>query len=171
MKASYGLLFRATFALAILCTGLLVYNMIAMPIYKEQLFLERGNITNDWEMVILIGFILVPIFNILSLSWVSLRIRQAQRICKGDVWVLALGALCLILLIGEKAMVDEIGREYLLGWEVFGEWIILYVFLATQLLYNIVILRLLYRAFKVQRSEDKTDSCLQHERLTNLSSR
>jgi hypothetical protein len=146
MKASYGLVCRTAFALAILCTGLLVYNMVAMPIFKDQVFLERGKISTGGEMVILLGFILVPIFNILSVLWVSLRMRKAQTDRKGDYRVLALGVLCLFLLVGEKVMVDEIGREYLLGWEVVGEWIILYIFLAIQLLYNTVILRRLYRA-------------------------
>lgn len=166
MKASYGLVFHAAFALAILCTGFLVYNMVAMPIYREQVFIERRTITTGWEMIILIGFILVLIFNIVSLLWVSWRIRQAQRICKGDTIVLALGTLCLILLMGEKVMVDEIGREYLLGWEVVGEWIILYVFLATQLLYNIVILWQVYRACKAQHSEVRGYSCLQNAQRT-----
>jgi len=52
-------------------------------------------------------------------------------------------------------MVDEIGHEYLLGWEVVGEWIILYVFLATQLLYNFAILWRLFRAYEARRSEVK----------------
>jgi hypothetical protein len=146
MKATYGLVYRAGFGLAIVCTGLLVYNIVAIPIFKEQVFLERGTISAGGELVILIGFVLVLIFNILSLLWVSLRVRKTQAVRKGDYGVLALGALCLLLLVGEKAMVDEIGREYLLGWEVVGEWIILYVFLAIQLLYNIVILRRVYRA-------------------------
>jgi hypothetical protein len=144
MKTTYRLVDRAAFALAILCTGLLVYIMVAMPIYKEQVFLERGSITIGGEMVILIGFVFVLIFNIVSLLWMLSRIRRAVR--KGGRWVFALGALCLILLLGEKVMVDEIGREYGLGWEVVGEWIILYVFLAIQFFYNIVILRRLYRA-------------------------
>jgi hypothetical protein len=112
MKASYGLVCRTAFALAILCTGLLVYNMVAMPIFKDQVFLERGKISTGGEMVILLGFILVPIFNILSVLWVSLRMRKAQTDRKGDYRVLALGVLCLFLLVGEKVMVDEIGREY-----------------------------------------------------------
>jgi hypothetical protein len=153
MKAAIQLLYRAAFALAILCTGLLVYNMAAMPIFKEQVFLERGTIGTVWEMLILIGFILVVIFNIVSLFWVSLHILRTQAVRKEDWGVLALAILCLILLMGEKVMVDEIGREYILGWEVVGEWIILYVFLAVQLLYNAVILRRLYRACAVQRRE------------------
>jgi hypothetical protein len=55
--------------------------------------------------------------------------------------------------MGEKVMVVDIGREYLLGWEAIGEWIILYVFLATQLLYNAVILRQVYRTCEAQRNE------------------
>ena len=144
MKAT--LVYRAAFGLAILCTGLLVYNMVAMPIFKDQVFLERGKISIGGELVILIGFVLVLIFNIVSLLWVSSRIRKAQTDRKGDYGVLALGALCLFLLVGEKAMADEISREYLLGWEVVGEWIVLYVCLAIQLLYNVVILRRVYRA-------------------------
>jgi hypothetical protein len=153
MKASYGLVNRAAFVLAILCTGFLFFNMVALPIFKKQVFLERDTITAGGEMAIIIGFVLVLIFNIVSLLWVSLRIRKPQAIRKRDGWVLALGALCLILLLAEKVMADEIGREYLQGWEVVGEWIILYVFLAIQLLYNFVILRRVYRANPVQRSE------------------
>jgi len=153
MKEPNGFVYRAAFALAILCTVLLVYNMAAMPIYKGQVFFERGTISTGGEVVILIGFILMPIFDIISLLWVSSCMRQAHTVRRADRGILALGALCLILLVGEKAMVDEIGREYLQGWEVTGEWIILYVFLAIQLFYNIVILRRLYRAGEVQRRE------------------
>lgn len=145
MKRTYGFMCCAAFALAIVCTALLVYSMAAIPIYKQQVFLERGRITSGAEMVILIGFVLVLVFNVVSILWVSSCIRKAEAVRRGDIAVLTLGALCLILLVGEKVMVDEIGREYLLGWEVFGEWAILYVFLTIQLLYNIIILRRVYR--------------------------
>jgi hypothetical protein len=119
--------------------------MVAIPIYKQQVFLERDRITSGAEMVILIGFVLVLVFNVVSILWVSSCIRKAESVRIKDIAVLTLGALCLILLVGEKVMVDEIGREYLLGWEVVGEWVILYVFLTIQLLYNIIILRRVYR--------------------------
>ena len=130
--------------------------MVAMPICKEQVFLERGTITIGGESLILIGVVLVAIFNIASLIWVLWSLLQAQAVHKGDVGILALGALCLILMFGEKVMVDEIGREYLLGWEVVGEWIILYLFLAIQLLYNELIMRQLYRACQAQHIGART---------------
>jgi hypothetical protein len=146
MRATSGLVYRAAFALAVLCTGGLVFNIVALPIFKDQVFLERGQISTGGELAILIGFVLVLVFTIVSLIWVSSRIRKAQIVRKGDIGLVALGALCLILMAGEKAMVDEIGREYMLGWEVVGEWIILYAFLAIQLIYNVIVLRRLYRA-------------------------
>jgi hypothetical protein len=153
MKTRHIWAYRSAFTMAILCTGFLLYNMTAIPIFKKQVFFERGMIATGKEMAILIGFIFIAGFNIVSVFWVSTCIRQAQLYRKGDTLTLALGGFCLILLMGEKVMIDEIGREYLLGWEVFGEWFILYLFLAVQLLYNIVILQRLYRAREAQRSE------------------
>lgn len=153
MKVKHRFVYSVFFALAVLCTGLLVYNMVALPIYKDHIFIERGTINTGGEMVILIGFILVFIFNILSLLWLLLHIRQDKKTHKKDIVVLALGVLCLFLLMGDKVMVDEIGRELFLGWEVKGECIILYVFLATQLLYNVIILRWVYRGFDGQHSK------------------
>ena len=154
MKKHNELLYNFTFVLAILSTGFLVYNMLATLIYKEQIFFER-EIFSNVEIVILIGFSLILLFDIVSLLRVLLRLRQSQEVVTGDKATLILGALCLILLLGEKAMIDEIGREYLLGWEVLGEWIILYVFLTTQLIYNLVILLQLFRIYHARYSEDK----------------
>ncbi|MGD9125345.1 MAG: hypothetical protein PVG60_09640 [Desulfarculaceae bacterium] len=136
-------------------TILLLYNLAAMPICKEQIFLQRGTISTGPELVIFMGFILAAIFDIASFLWLLLRVLQARPAARGDKGLLALGALCLVLMLGEKAMVDEIGREYPLGWEVLGEWIILYVFLAIQLVYNVLILRRAYRSRLARRSEAK----------------
>jgi hypothetical protein len=51
-------------------------------------------------------------------------------------------------------VVDEIPRECRLGWEVLGEWIILYVLLTTQLVYNLVILLKLCCIYRDRRSAD-----------------
>lgn len=134
--------------MAILCTGLLICAMMALPICTEQVFLNRSTISSGGEIVILIGFLLVPVFNLVSLGWVIVGTLQNRVFRKGDMGTMALGVLCLILLLGEKVMADEIGREYSLGWEVVGEWIILYVFLVIQLLYDLVILRRLYHSYK-----------------------
>jgi hypothetical protein len=138
---------NSTAVLAIFSIGSLAFNMLGIPIYKEQVFYERGTLSGV-EIVMGIGFGLVVLFDIVSLLWVLLRLRQSRDGGIGDKAILALGVLCLFLFLGEKTMVDEIGREYQLGWEVLGEWIILYIFLTIQLIYNLVILVQLFRTHR-----------------------
>jgi hypothetical protein len=61
--------------------------------------------------------------------------------------MVALGIACMILMAGAKVMVDEIGREAVLGWETTGEWIILYCCLTVQLVFiTLAIVRLTARS-------------------------
>jgi hypothetical protein len=150
MEKQSRLLTNSTTVLAILSIGFLAFNMLGIPIYNEQVFFERGTLSSV-EIVILFGFGLVFTFDIVSLLWVLARLRQSENGSVGDKATLILGVLCLFLFIGEKTMVDEIGREYLLGWEVLGEWIILYIFLTIQFIYNLVILVQLSRAYRDRR--------------------
>lgn len=50
------------------------------------------------------------------------------------------GVACIILLYGEKSMIDELGRQRPTGWDRTGEWVILYILLFIQLVYNTLIL-------------------------------
>ena len=127
-------------------TGFLLYNMVAIPFFKEQIFLERSTITIGGELFVLIGFIHMAIFNVMSIFWIIYHNKKNQMFWKSRSAILTLGFLCLLLMAGEKVIVDEIGREYLLGWEVVGEWIILYIFLVIQLIYTLLILLRLYQS-------------------------
>lgn len=134
-------IFNPISLLSIFSAIFLIYIMLALVIYKEQIFIERG-IISIVEIPIIIGFGLILLFNIVSFSKLSWKFRKSGEMKISEKLTLILGGLCLLLLIGEKTMVDEIGREYLLGWETAGEWIILYIFLTVQLFYNLMILRI-----------------------------
>ena len=153
MRSINSRLYGFALVLAAICTALQVYNMVAIHIFKEQVFLERGTISSGGEVTILIAFIFVLIFTIVSLLWMFLRIRQPQVATKGEMDIFALGVLCLILFVGEKVIVDEISHEYPLGLEALGEWIVLYVCLVIQLCYCIVIVRTLRLAYKVRHGQ------------------
>jgi hypothetical protein len=151
MRKHGGLLYNSTFVLAILSTGFLVFNMSGILVHKQPIFFEQETLLSV-EILILVGFGLVVLCDVASFLWVLSRLRQSGKASIGDIAMLGLGVLCLFLLIGEKVMVDEIAREYRLGWEVLGEWIILYVLLTIQLIYNLVILLQLFRAYRDRRS-------------------
>ena len=124
--------------------------MLATLIFREEIFIERQTLAGV-EIFILIGFGLILLFDILSFLWILLRVRHSQNAVIADRATLLLGFLCLLLLIGEKVMIDEIGREYRLGLGVRGEWIALYVGLTIQLIYNLVILLQLYRVYRTNK--------------------
>jgi len=56
-------------------------------------------------------------------------------------WLLfVFGSFSLFLFIGEKVMLDEISHEYFADWSITGEWVIFYIFIVIQLIYNLIIL-------------------------------
>lgn len=130
MKPDRDLLCCLAFALAVACAAALVFIMVALPVYREQVFLQRGTIDGAGEAAILIAFVLVLLFDLVSLLWLFSRLRRRAPAAQVHPWLLALG---------DKVMVAAIGREVQLGWEVTGEWIILYVFLTAQFVYNIAV--------------------------------
>jgi len=138
MRKNIHVLEKLTFSFAILSAILLLFIMLTIPVYKEQIFYERQTLAIV-EIVIIIGFVFILFFDILSLFWISSRIRRNGKFTIGKIVTFILGVFCLIMLIGEKVMLDEIGRELILGWETKGEWIILYTLFVTQMIYNLVI--------------------------------
>jgi hypothetical protein len=88
MKTDQGSMYRIAFALAILYAGSLVFITAAMPIYREQVFLERGMITPGGQTAILIGFVPVLILDIISVVWVSPHVWQAQGPRAEETWLL-----------------------------------------------------------------------------------
>lgn len=150
MGANTRNIYGVSLALAIICTLFLLYAMVAIPIFREQVFLERGTISAGGEMSILVAFLFALLFNIVSILWMWSRVRTSQLANKGDQGIMALGVLSLVLSVGEKMLVDEISREYSLAPEALGEWILLYVGLAIQFCYNVVIVRILSSAYRVR---------------------
>ncbi|HEY4761562.1 MAG TPA: hypothetical protein VIH42_13350 [Thermoguttaceae bacterium] len=130
-----------TLVLAVLATSALVYNMLAMQLHRDELFLRKGTLEGV-GVIALSGFVVIFLFNIVSFLWLLASHRRQSTI--GKMVALALGALCMIFLIVDKVMIDEIGREYRLGWETLGEWIILYSAMTVQLIYGLVVFTYLF---------------------------
>ena len=123
----------------------LVFNMVAIPLYREELFFNQDTLL-PVGVIILAMYLLFFIFNILVVVWVFSLVLKHEESLAWDSPTLIWGILCIILFMAEKVMIDEIARETRFGMETFGEWIILYILLTIQLLYGVFI------AFKVFRS-------------------
>ncbi|MCP4724960.1 MAG: hypothetical protein GY863_07990 [bacterium] len=151
MDKSRDYLFKPTFITSVISIGFLVYIMLAIPAFKEMIFVNR-EILSTGEGLIIVGFLSILIFNLMSLIWICLRSFQAKHFTSANIAALFLGVFCLIAFIGEKVMVDEISREYLLGWETTGEWVILYALLTIQFIYNTSILLMIFMIIRERTS-------------------
>ncbi|MBN1272983.1 MAG: hypothetical protein JXB26_12005 [Candidatus Aminicenantes bacterium] len=151
MKNPKNRLSLLTFVLAVLSVSSLFFIMAAVHIYKFQLFLEEDSLALP-GVIVLLCFALVFLFLIVSFLWQMGRIRRENHTSARKNALLVFGVFCLLLFIGEKTMIDEIGRELKLGWETLGEMLILNVMLVLQLFYSFVILFSLAKA-----SEDKAN--------------
>jgi hypothetical protein len=140
-----------TFVLGILATFSVVYNMVAVQIFKEQVFFDHV-VSMPYEFAMLSGALLILLFDVFSLGWVSHKIFATKRSEGLDRIALVWGVLCIPVLMGTKVMADEIAREYRLGWETLGEWIGLYVCLFFQFFYIILIFIHLRRFFRSKSS-------------------
>jgi hypothetical protein len=125
-----NLIKKSPYLLSIVSAAYLIGIMLGLVVFKQQVFIEQ-DIISATDIFIAAGFGLFVVFNICSII-----------IFRRNKLILMWGILSLVLLIGEKTMADEIARESLLGWETLGEWIILYVFLTIQLLFNLFVIKL-----------------------------
>jgi hypothetical protein len=116
----------------------LAFNMVAQALGRDQLFVVRDPAyVLGW--VILVGYGVVFLFDLLSLLWMSLGRHRSEGVSGGSAHLVILGVLGTLGLMGAKVMVDEIGREERLGWETTGEWVILYVLLTIQLAFCVAV--------------------------------
>ena len=135
---------KSLLVLAVLSACGMAYNMWAILKHKERVFLEKGPLALV-EVLILAGFLLVLIFNLLAFFWLLRKVLSEQK-TPFHMGALALNIICLVLMAGGKVLVDEIAREYrLAGWEAAGEWGVLYACFGVQMVFILLMLFYLVR--------------------------
>ena len=151
MKKQTRILGFITLVLGALATVGLIYNMFAIQIFKDNVFLDHV-IDNPFEFLMLIGFLTLFLFLIMSIVWVSHNSVVNKKSTDFDRLALILGCVCILLFVGVKAMFDEIAREIPLGWETTGEFFVLYVGLFVQLIYSLLIFYHLFRTLSMRNT-------------------
>ena len=130
---------KAVIILAIFAAAGAVFNLITIPLFHEEVFIRQYTIA-PVEIIILLGFLAILIFNLMSLFWLVLQIHKESDSKTGHILLLIFTIFCIIGLMGQKVMLDEVANEYYLGWNVQGEWIIFLGLLSLQLVYCLVFL-------------------------------
>ena len=137
----------ALLALAVVSALCLAFNMVTLVVLREEILLYREPLP-VLGLVMLCGFCTVFAFCACYVIWSVWRLhgsasellkpRLADPAMPFEPGMLAFAIFSMILMVGAKVMVDEIGRETPLGWETTGEWIILYCCLTVQLIFIVL---------------------------------
>jgi hypothetical protein len=130
---------RTILAGAVAATVCLLFNMAGMLLFRRQIFIERDSLSAV-GLVMLAGFGLILLFNIVSVIWAARVTFQTRESRKSIPRLLVLGAFCLVLMPGEKVLVDEIGREMRSDLGTLGEELVLHALLMVQLCYNLLVM-------------------------------
>lgn len=128
----------ALFWLGALATGFLVFIFIGMWVFRDRVF-TIGNQLALVDMIMLIGMLSILLFNIVSLFWLSRKRFKSTFGWATDFVLFGIGLLCIVMMMAEKVMVDEIAHETSVAWSLQREYLMLYSMLFLQLTYNLLI--------------------------------
>jgi len=128
---------KAVLILAVLAVAGAVFNLITIPLNHEEVFVHLEGISLV-ETIMLIAYLIILVFNILSIIWLILQIQREKGSNAGNVILLVFAIICMIGLMGQKVMLDEVAHEYHLGWNIQGEWYIFLGLLSLQLVYSLI---------------------------------
>ena len=138
MNKKRKILFQSTFILNKFSMISMIFIMLLIPLFRKQVFIDRETFSGI-EISILFGLLIIALFHIFSLILLYTEIRESNSTVFRKWTLFLFGIFSLFLFIGEKVMVDEIAHEYVAGWPVIGEWIILYLFFSIQLIYHLLV--------------------------------
>jgi len=157
----------ALLALAVVSALCLAFNMVTLVVLREEIMLRREPLP-ALGLVMLCGFCTVFGFCACYVLWSMWRLhgsaseplkpRLADQAMPFEPGMLAFAIVSMILMVGAKVMVDEIGRETLLGWETTGEWIILYCCLTVQLMFIVLAIARLTLSYRPARDRGHRSS-------------
>jgi hypothetical protein len=135
----------ALFWLGALATAFLVLILIGIWVFRDRVF-TIGNPTTPVDLIMLIGMTTALLFNVVSLFWLRKTRFKGTGKRANDSMLFGLGVLCIVMMIAEKIMADDIAHETVSGWSIQGEYLILYGMLFIQIVYNVLMgMRLFHR--------------------------
>lgn len=128
-----------------LASGFLVFILIGIWAFRDKVF-TIGDPLTPVDLIMLVGMTSVLLFNVGSLFWLGRT--HFERGCSRatDSVLFVMGTFCIVMMMAEKVMADDIAHETASGWRIQGEYLMLYGMLFLQLIYILLMgMRLLPR--------------------------
>ncbi|MFC1543971.1 hypothetical protein ACFL4Y_01825 [Gemmatimonadota bacterium] len=144
---------QGTTVLAFVAIAGLLYQIIGTRVWWDEVFVRQDTIAPA-EWIMIAGVLGVALFAGVSIVWICDRVYRARDLPAAVGTALLLASAYFVLLGGQKAMADEIAREFRMGTEILGESVLFYTALIIQIIYALVVLTYLLPELHRLRSRD-----------------
>jgi len=167
MKKVINISGKVTFYLGIISLASLVYNLIFYEILRPSIlrFEDISKILDKMEIFAAAAFIIIFIFHvsvIMNLTF-QLNFFKTESLLRAFVFFLAV--ISILMVVGDFALLNDIGKEHASGLDTSGEWPILYFSQFLHLLLNILVFLILLSTRKSFLEKYEEDVVLKDEAI------
>lgn len=120
-----------------------VGNLIAYEYFRPRTvhFQELGPHADKISAFIILGLFMAIIFHLFSLLTVVYQIKVLRSDDTLRKATLIFGVISFMAVFGDIGLLSDIGKESAHGWDVSGEWLVLYLSLIPQILFYVLMFR------------------------------
>jgi len=143
----------------------LVYNTVIF-LYLYPRVTQFVELDPNWEsygIVAAINIILIAIFHLASVFTLLAHLITAKKTSLLKVLTITLGIISGLMILADIALLSDIGKEFVQGWQTRGEWIILFISYGLHSLSMALILISLFR--NIQAETEPADNVIKDEVL------
>lgn len=130
----------------------LAFNTVIFLILYPQVtqFVELDPSWESYGIVAAINIILIAIFHLASVITLLAHLVTAKNTSHLKVLTISLGIISGLMILADIALLSDIGKEFIQGWQTRGEWIILFISYGLHSLSMVLILITLIRNIRAE---------------------
>ena len=112
-----------------LSAAALIFNIVIfLPLYSRTTqFIELTPALESLGIVAGYNILVIAIFHLGSVTTLLLHLIFRKMTSFLKITAITLGIISGLMILADLALLSDIGKEYLLGWQTSGEWIILFI--------------------------------------------
>jgi len=114
-----------------------LFNVVLFILLYPRItgFMELDPVWDTLGMVAALNMIVIALFHLASVLTLLAQLVQHKTYSPLRIGAVTLGVLSGFMVLGDIALLSDIGKEYLEGWQTRGEWIVLFTSYGLHALY------------------------------------
>ncbi|MCK5567223.1 MAG: hypothetical protein KAI62_04875 [Actinomycetia bacterium] len=167
MKKVIKIMGRITLALAILSLGGLIYNLIFYEKIRPLMlrFEDISAILDKMQIPVAASFMLIFIFHVSAVLYIFFQIMFFKRENLTRALLFFLAIISILMVLGDFALLSDMGKEHAAGLDTSGEWPVLYASHALHLVFIILLFILIFMTRKKVLAQYREDIVLRDEAI------